>query len=89
MGDFQRGVVSQYPRQAIAGGDSRRAAMRQFTCHGLRHTAGTLTLANAASLEHAQAMLGHPDPHTASLCARPVRRAQNSPAHPQPLCLDA
>ena len=58
------------------------------SCHALRHTAATLSLANGAAHEQVQAMLGHADPRTTARYAHPIHRAAKNPTLVFPVRLD-
>jgi integrase/recombinase XerD len=66
--------------------DSRNLASRtekrqNFSTHSLRHTAGTLSLRNGASLREVQDFLGHSDPKQTAIYTSLIGDAENNPAN--------
>lgn len=50
------------------------------SCHALRHTHGTLAVANGAKIEHVQKNMGHKKMDTTMLYVEAVSREKNNPA---------
>ena len=53
---------------------------RHHSPHSLRHTAGTLSLQNGASLREVQDFLGHSDPKTTAVYTHVLNTQENNPA---------
>lgn len=51
------------------------------SCHALRHTFGTLSVAGGAKIEHLRDAMGHSKIDTTSIYVRAVERAKNNPSN--------
>jgi site-specific recombinase XerD len=51
------------------------------SCHALRHTFGTLSVAGGAKVEHVRDSMGHSKLETTSIYIKAVERAKNNPAN--------
>jgi site-specific recombinase XerD len=51
------------------------------SCHALRHTFGTLSVAGGAKIEHVRDTMGHSKLETTSIYVKAVERAKNNPAN--------
>lgn len=51
------------------------------SCHALRHTFGTLSVAGGAKVEHVRDSMGHSKLETTSIYVKAVERAKNNPAN--------
>lgn len=51
------------------------------SCHALRHTFGTLSVAGGAKLEHLKDAMGHANLETTGMYVRAVERRKNNPAN--------
>ncbi len=51
------------------------------SCHALRHTFGTLSIAGGAKIEHLRDAMGHAKIDTTSIYVRAVEKAKNNPAN--------
>ncbi|MDQ3814658.1 MAG: tyrosine-type recombinase/integrase, partial [Armatimonadota bacterium] len=51
------------------------------SCHALRHTFGTLSVAGGAKVEHVKDALGHSKLETTGIYVKAVERAKNNPSH--------
>ena len=51
------------------------------SCHALRHTFGTLSVAGGAKIEHVRDSMGHSKLETTSIYVKAVERAKNNPAN--------
>ncbi len=51
------------------------------SCHALRHTFGTLSVAGGAKVEHVRDAMGHSKLETTSIYIKAVERAKNNPAN--------
>ncbi len=51
------------------------------SCHALRHTFGTLSVAGGAKIEHLRDAMGHAKIDTTSIYVRAVERAKNNPSN--------
>ena len=83
-GNFSRG--SRLSRQSfnnivnlwLGEANLKRAGV---SCHGLRHTFGTLSVAGGAKLEHLKDAMGHANLETTGMYVRAVERRKNNPSN--------
>jgi site-specific recombinase XerD len=67
-------IVDKY----LSAASLKRAGV---SCHALRHTFGTLSVAGGAKVEHVRDAMGHSKLETTSVYVRAVEKARHNPAH--------
>jgi site-specific recombinase XerD len=77
------GRISRQSINEIVDKYLSRAALKRsgVSCHALRHTFGTLSVAGGAKVEHVRDAMGHSKLETTSLYVKAVERAKNNPAN--------
>jgi site-specific recombinase XerD len=75
--------LSRQALNAIVGRYLNAASLKRagVSCHALRHTFGTLSVAGGAKVEHVRDAMGHSKLETTSIYVRAVERARNNPAY--------
>ncbi len=77
---FSQNFLSYFICAAAECGLKRIDGNRHHSPHSLRHTAGTLSLQNGASLREVQDFLGHSDPKTTAVYTHVLNNQENNPA---------
>lgn len=83
-GNNARGArLSRRAMNRIVDGYLTATALKEsgVSCHALRHTFGTLSVAGGAELVQVQATMGHQDPATTALYVKALDRARKNPAN--------
>lgn len=73
-------TVSDFKSESQVAVHSAPLGKRSLSSHSLRHTAGTLSLQNGASLREVQDLLGHADPKTTAVYTHVINSQENNPA---------
>ncbi len=86
VGHGNNGRGNRLSRQALNGIVDKHlnsAALKKsgVSCHALRHTFGTLSVAGGAKIEHLRDAMGHSKIDTTSIYVRAVEKAKNNPSN--------
>lgn len=75
--------LSRQALNAIVGRYLNATSLKRagVSCHALRHTFGTLSVAGGARVEHVRDAMGHSKLETTSIYVRAVEKARNNPAY--------
>lgn len=77
-GRISRQAINEIVDKYLTRADLKRSGV---SCHALRHTFGTLSVAGGAKLEHVRDAMGHSKIETTSLYVKAVERAKNNPSN--------
>jgi site-specific recombinase XerD len=77
-GRLSRQALNQIVDKHLGAATLKRAGV---SCHALRHTFGTLSVAGGAKIEHLRDAMGHSKIDTTSIYVRAVERAKNNPSN--------
>lgn len=77
-GRLSRQALNEIVDKHLGASDLKKAGV---SCHALRHTFGTLSVAGGAKIEHLRDAMGHSKIDTTSIYVRAVEKAKNNPAN--------
>ncbi len=75
---LSRTALNEIVDKHLGAANLKRAGV---SCHALRHTFGTLSVAGGAKIEHLRDAMGHSNIETTSIYVRAVEKAKNNPAN--------
>ncbi len=75
---LSRQALNEIVDKHLGASDLKKAGV---SCHALRHTFGTLSVAGGAKIEHLRDAMGHAKIDTTSIYVRAVEKAKNNPAN--------